>query len=115
MLTISESQMARLGECQAARFVDECVRGLRERHAAQTEGETTDALRARVRDLVTRLQAIGFSDTTDLAQAIALVFQFQFLPGKPAMPPALAEELRSPQVSVAKKIELLEQLFLFEA
>jgi len=115
MLTISESQMARLGQAQLARFVDDCVQAARTQLAQETEAEATESLRTRVRDLVARLQSVGFRDSSDIAQAIALILKFQFLPGKPAMPASLAAELRSPSVSVEKKIEALEQLFLFEA
>jgi hypothetical protein len=115
MLTISSSQMARLGDLSQARFVDECARALRARHPAETQGESQDELLARVQALVDKLCGFGFLCTGDLAHAIELIVDFQYAPGKPAMPAAVAAQLRSPHVSVDKKIEALEQLFLFAA
>jgi hypothetical protein len=115
MLTISSSQMTRLGELQHARFVDECAKSVREKHPEESAGESQDELVARVRSLVDRLRSLGFACDGDIAHAISLIVAFQYRPGKPAMPAAVAEQLRSPHVSVEKKIEALEQLFLFAA
>jgi hypothetical protein len=115
MLTLSPDQLTRLGQFQTDRFVDACAKSLHERHPAETEGETSADLRGRILALLPKLQAVGFECTGDIAHAIELILAFQLRPGKPAMPATLSAQLRDPHVSVEKKIEALEQLFLFDA
>lgn len=115
MLTFSAAQMALLAERQTARFVDDCAAVLRARHPAETAGQSNAEMQTHVEALMTKLKTLGFGCAGDMAQAIQLIFAFHLKPGRPAMPASLTAQLRSRHVSVEKKIEALEQLFLFDA
>lgn len=111
MFKISVGQMDALGALHAARFVDGCVARLREQHPAAAAAEP--ALKDRVQQLVTQLRGQGFESTGETAYAVELVFRYLFQADKAPLPSDLSVKLQSPHVTVAKKIEALEQVFLF--
>jgi len=111
MLSMSAGQMEALGALHAARFVEGCVARLREQHPAAAAAEL--ALKDRVQQLVAQLRGQGFESPGETAYAVELVFRFLFQSDKAPLPADLSAKLQSPQVTVAKKIEALEQIFLF--
>lgn len=113
MLRISGEQFQFLEMAQRDRFVDDCVRALRADYPdAATSGPD---LRERARLLIEQLSGLGFAHTGDCMYAVQLVFRYQQEHHRGPMPASIVAKLRSAHVTTEKKIEALEQLFIFGA
>lgn len=71
-------------------------------------------MRKRVRLLIEQLSNIGFNNTGDYRYAVQMVFRYQQeAQWRGPMPEVIIDKLRSVHVTTEKKIEALEQLFIF--
>lgn len=111
MLQIRREQFQFLELEQRDWFLDDCVRALRVDYP--NAAKTGPDLRERVRLLIEQLCSIGFSYTGDCKYALQMVFRYQQEAWRGPMPKFIIDKLRSAHVTTEKKIEALEQLFIF--
>lgn len=111
MLQIHPEQFRLLKLEQHERFLDDCERALRVDYP--NAATTSPDLRERVRLLIEQLRGIGFSHAGDCKYALQLIFRYQQEAWRGPMPEVIIDKLRSANVTNEKKIEALEQLFIF--
>lgn len=112
MLQIRREQFQLLELEQRNRFLDDCVRVLRVDYPNATT--TGPDFRERVRLLIEQLSSVGFSYTGDCKYALQVLFRYQQEAWRGPMPEVIIDKLRSTHVTTEKKLEALEQLFIFK-
>lgn len=112
MLQISSNQLQTFEGVQQKRFIDSCCANLVAEQSAAAAQTPVD-LRKAVSSIVEQLKACGFSGVDETEYAVSLVFRYLHEPDRGPFPPDVAAKLRSERFSTNKKVEALEQLFIF--
>lgn len=111
MLQISREQLKMFEQVQRDAFLDGCLRVLQlDRPGAAMSGP---AMPEWVRQCVDQLAGLGFTCSGDCRYAARLVFKYQQETHRGPLPQAIMETLQSANATIEKKIEALEQLFVF--
>lgn len=113
MLTITSAQFQMFADAQLQQFVSDCVRALRLALPVETADFDDARLHATTTSNVAELRKLGFENSGDITRALHILFLLQYGKGQPHMPAHLAARFRSPSTSVEKKLEALEQVFIF--
>lgn len=111
MLQISREQLKMFEQVQRDAFLDGCLRVLQVDDP--NLATSRPALPDEVRRLIAQLTGIGFTHSGDCEYALRLLFKYQQVAQSEPMPEAIVDKLRSVFVTTEKKIEALEQLFIF--
>jgi hypothetical protein len=112
MINISKDQIEQLVAADRARFMEECLHSIRIEFPEIQD--TWPDLRERVSTMIQRLIVMGFDHKGEYAFALNLILRY-LLEGRGPMPEIIIEKLNSVWVTSEKKIEALEQLFIFGA
>lgn len=112
MLQISRAQLNKLEGVQQARFIDDCCRMLKAEQRAAAATPHVD-LRRIVVSMVEQLKGFGFVNTAETEYAVSLIYRYQQEPERGPVPAEISALMRSDRFSTEKKIEALEQLFIF--
>ncbi len=111
MLHIQQEQFRLFELAQRERFLDECARVLLV--DCPNPAKTGPDLREWLRLVIRQLSSIGFTHDGDYMHALRMLFRYQQEAWRGPMPEVIIDKLRSAHLTTEKKIEALEQLFIF--
>lgn len=115
MLSITAAQFQLFADHQLQQFISDSVCALRAALPDETAALDDARLLATTTNNVAELRKLGFDNSGDITRALRMLFLLQYGNGQPRMPAHLATRFRSPSTSVEKKLEALEQVFIFGA
>lgn len=114
MLVLTERQFRCFADAQVENFIRQSAKALQASFPAEAAGLGEAALLAYVGKTVGQLRAIGFEYTGGIERALSLLFPLQHGARPRRLPDDLARAFKDPSTSIEKKLEALEQVFIFD-
>ena len=115
MLTITTDQFKLFAEAKLTAFIRQNMQSLRLNYPSETSELDDPALSAYVLKTVEQLRSISFEYTGDISRALLMLFLLKYGTNQPGMPKDLVIKFRDPTTSIEKKLEALEQIFIFDS